>query len=353
MITFRQIFDSYTMCRKNKRNTINQLRFEVNAEQNLLALQSELNDRTYRPRRSICFVVNKPKLREIFAADFRDRIVHHLLVSHLELMAEPIFIHDSYACRKGKGTHAAVKRLQSFMRSITENNSKMAYCLQLDVRAFFFSINKGILFKIVEKYIRNADMMWIARAVIFNDCTRNAIIKKGRSLLKYIPSHKTLFGQASNKGLPIGNLTSQFFANLYLNQLDQFIKHTLKCRYYLRYMDDLLILHRDKRMLENWTEDISDFLRDKLDLFLNESKTIMRPVSDGVDYLGYIVRPFYILVRRRVVSNIKSRLYSGTLDKKAYASYMGHFKHANTYNLRQHINQSIMDRYRAKGACNG
>ncbi len=341
MITFRQIFDSYSMCRKNKRNTINQLQFEINAEQNLLTLQSELNNKTYHPRKSICFVVNKPKLREIFAADFKDRIVHHLLVRHLELKTEPIFIYDSYACRKGKGTHVAVKRLQSFMRSITENNLKKAYCLQLDVKSFFLSINKDILFRLIKKRTQAADMMWIAKVVLFNDCTKNVTIR-GKNLFKYIPSHKTLFKQPKNKGLPIGNLTSQFFANLYLNELDQFIKHVLKCKYYLRYMDDLLFLHPDIRTLKMWIKNVSGFLKEKLDLSLNDNKTIIKPISSGVDYLGYIVRPFYILVRRRVVNNIKSKIYSRELNSKAYVSYMGHFKHANAYRLQKYIKKIII-----------
>lgn len=164
---------------------------------------------------------------------------------------------------------------------------------------------------------------------------------KGRNLLKYIPEHKTLFKQTKNNGLPIGNLTSQFFANLYLNELDQFIKHSLKCRYYLRYTDDFIILHQDKGRLERWMEDISVFLKEKLDLDLNIKKTTIRPISNGIDYLGYIVRPFYILVRRRVVNNLKAKIYTRTLSKESYMSYLGHFKHANAHRLQRHIEMII------------
>jgi len=343
MFTYKQLFNCYLKCRKNKRNTINQLSFEVNAEQNLLRLEEDLNSQTYQPARSICFVVDKPKLREIFAADFRDRIVHHVLVEHLESIAEPKFIYDSYACRKGKGTHRAVKRLQSFTRSITENNYRKAYFLQLDIRSFFFSINKNILFDLVKKYTQDKDMLWLTKVIIYNDCTKNAVIKNDIGLFKSIPAHKTLFGQDKNKGLPIGNLSSQFFANLYLNELDQVVKHTLKCKYYLRYMDDLLILHQDRKVLEKWANDIEVFVKEKLDLALNKNKTAIRPISNGIDYLGYIVRPFYILVRRRVVNSLKSRIKAGTLDKKAYASYLGHLKHANAYRLGQHIETIIKE----------
>ncbi len=341
MFTFNQLYYCYLKCRKNKRNTINQLAFEVNAEQNLLRLEEELNNRTYLPARSICFVVDRPKLREIFAADFRDRVVHHVLVDHLEPIAEPKFIYDSYACRKNKGTHGAVKRLQGFTRSVTENNSKRAYCLQLDVRSFFVTINKDILFDLVMKYTKDPDMIWLATVVIYNDCTENCKMTKGKDLIKHIPEHKTLFKQTKNKGLPIGNLTSQFFANMYLNELDQFVKHTLRCRYYVRYSDDFLILHREKDRLEKWKKEVGLFLKDKLDLALNTHKTTIQPASNGIDYLGYIVRPFYILVRRRVVNNLKKKILNGTLNKQSYVSYMGHFKHANAYKLKQHIKTMI------------
>ena len=344
MFTYKQLYDCYLKCRKNKRNTLNQLRFEINAEQNLLRLQDELNSKTYQPGQSICFVVDRPKLREVFAADFRDRIVHHALVQHLELTAEPKFIYDSYACRKNKGTHAAVKRLQYFTRSTTENNPRRAYCLQLDVKSFFVTMNKDILFSLVKKYTKNEDMTWLAKVIIYNDCTKDCKMTKGKDLLKYIPDHKTLFKQSKNKGLPIGNLTSQFFANIYLNELDQFAKHTLKCRYYMRYADDVLILHYDKNQIKKWANEIGAFLKNKLGLELNTKKTIIRPVSDGIDYLGYIVRPFYILVRRRVVNNLKQKLYDGNLNRQSYVSYLGHFKHANAYRLKQRIRAMIVER---------
>jgi len=341
MFTFNQLYYCYLKCRKNKRNTINQLAFEVNAEQNLLRLEEELNNRTYLPARSICFVVDRPKLREIFAADFRDRVVHHVLVDHLEPIAEPKFIYDSYACRKNKGTHGAVKKLQGFTRSVTENNSKRAYCLQLDVRSFFVTINKDILFDLVMKYTKDPDMIWLSTVVIYNDCTENCKMTKGKDLIKHIPEHKTLFKQTKNKGLPIGNLTSQFFANMYLNELDQFVKHTLRCRYYVRYSDDFLILHREKDRLEKWKKEVDLFLKDKLDLALNTHKTTIQPISNGIDYLGYIVRPFYILIRRRVINNLKKKILNGTLNKQSYVSYLGHFKHANAYKLKQHIKTMI------------
>jgi RNA-directed DNA polymerase len=343
MFTYQQLYRNYISCRKNKRNTINQLAFEINAEQNLLRLEEELNDKTYKPARSICFVVDKPKLREIFAADFRDRVVHHVLVEHLEAIAEPKFIHDSYACRKNKGTHAAVKRLQKFTRSVTRNNSRRAYCLQLDVRSFFVTINKDILFGLVKKYTKDPDMLWLAKIVTYNDCTDNCRLTRGKNLLKHVPEHKTLFGQDKNKGLPIGNLTSQFFANMYLNELDQFVKHSLGCKYYMRYSDDALILHHDEAQLDTWKEEIGRFLNTELDLDIHEKKTTINPIANGIDYLGYIVRPFYILVRRRVVNHLKQKIFDHVITKESLMSYLGHFKHANAYGLTHKMEGCLND----------
>ena len=191
LFSFENLHRQYLKCRRNKRNTANALAFEVRQEENLLDLKAALENRTYAPARSVCFVTQRPKLREIFAADFRDRVVHHVLVDFLESIWEPIFIHDSYACRTGKGVHAGVKRLQTFLRQVTANGT----------------------------------------------CTADYVMKWDSALFGWLPPHKTLFACPPGKGLPIGNLNSQFFANVYLNALDQFVKHELKCRHYLRYCD--------------------------------------------------------------------------------------------------------------------
>ena len=245
IFSLENIHRQYLHCRRNKRNTINALRFEYNLEENLVRLQEELESQTYAPSRSVCFVLKQPKLREIFAADFRDRVVHHVLVNYMEKVWEPIFIYDSYACRKGKGTHRAVKRLQSFMRKVSRNGSRRAYFIHLDIRGFFLHINKEVLYQIIAKWIRDEKVLWLARTVIFHDCTKSFVLKGERSLLQKIPPHKTLFGTENKRGLPIGNLASQFFSNVYLNELDQFVKHHLKARYYVRYSDDFVLLHEE------------------------------------------------------------------------------------------------------------
>ena len=354
MFSFENVYRQYLQCRKSKRNTLNALRFEAHQEKNLLALKEELDARTYHPSRSVCFVSTRPKLREIFAADFKDRIVHHILVDHLERIFEPIFIHDSYACRKGKGVHKGVLRLRHFIQEVTVNGTCPAYYIQLDIKNYFMSIDKEILFSLLARKIRDEAALWLTRLLVFHDCTDNYVLRGEAGLLKSIPSHKTLFHAPKSKGLPIGNLNSQFFANVYLNGLDQFVKHHLKCRYYLRYCDDFVLLSRVRDDLLIWRERIEAYLKEELQLELNRNRQRLQPVSNGIDFLGYIVRGNYLLVRRRVVNNLRTKLrdYEALLvkDGRFYrryrfdeaildslaatlSSYLGHFKMADTYSL--------------------
>jgi len=362
LFSYENIYRQYLKCRRHKRGTINALKFEINCEENLLDLKRQLNEKTYYPSRSVCFMVVKPKAREIFAADFRDRIVHHILVSYLERIWEPKFIFDSYACRKNKGIHRGVKRLQDFIRKVTKNGSRKAYFLKLDIENFFMSIDKDTLYSLIAEKVRDERVIWLAKVLIYHDCTKDYFLKGDRGYLKKITPHKSLFYAEVGKGLPIGNLTSQFFANVYLNQLDQFIKHHLKCRYYLRYCDDFVMLSEERDRLLKWRDGIEEFLKYRLKLRLNHKRQSLQTVSNGIDFLGYIVRRNYILVRRRVVNNLKSKLeayerklirnnppyqkvtYDYQILEKLRAtlsSYFGHFKWANSYRLKM----SLVERY--------
>ena len=362
LFSFENIYKKYLKCRKNKRNTVNALKFEINCEENLVDLKEELDAGSYCPSRSVCFMATKPKLREIFAADFRDRIVHHILVDYLERIWEPKFIFDSYACRKKKGTHLGVKRLQGFLRKVTRNRSRRAFYLQLDIENYFMSIDKDILYGIIADKVRDESVLWLAKILLYHDCTKNYILKGDRGYLKKIAPRKSLFYTEGRKGLPIGNLTSQFFANVYLNELDQFVKHRLKCRYYLRYCDDFVMLSEERENLIEWKDEIERFLAERLRLRLNGKRQSFQPVSNGINFLGYIIRPDYLLVRRRVVNNMKTRLeqfrkklicekngrrsvkYDYALLERlraVIASYFGHLKWANTYHLRR----TVLNRY--------
>jgi len=352
-LSLENLYRQYYRCRRNKRNTSNALRFEADQERNLIRLREHLLKRTYRPGRSVCFFTTRPKLREIFAADFRDRVVHHLLVDYLERIWEPIFIHDSYACRPGKGVHRGVARLQQFLRQATANGTRRAWFLQLDIRNYFMSMDREILFRLLAARLRDETALWLTRVLVFHDCTSNYLMRGRPDLLAQIPAQKTLFGAGPGKGMPIGNLNSQFFANVYLNGLDQFVKHELRCRQYLRYCDDFVLLAESPEQLGDWRDRIESFLRETLSLELNPRQRLA-PVANGVDFLGYIVRRDYLLVRRRVVHHLQERLRAfeqqlvspvegglryafdrSVLDELAavLASYLGHFKIAAAWRL--------------------
>lgn len=367
IFNFQNLYKAYLDCRRHKRKTYHAAKFEINFESELLKLEEELQNHTYKPGRSICFVVEEPTLREVFAATFRDRVVHHLLYNFLEQVFEPIFIAQSCACRKDKGIHQSLNDLQKYLRKVTKNHRRKAYYLHLDIKGFFMSLNKEILFKLISQHVKNSELIWLTKLIIFNDPIKNFTSKGNRSLFDKIPPHKSLFHVPENQGLPIGNLTSQFFANVYLNELDQFAKHNLKVKYYLRYVDDFLLLSEDKNQLKEWRNKIIPFLKEHLQLELNLQKQIFQTTDKGIDWLGYIIKPNHILVRRRIVKNLKRKLfqYNQTLEKYSQKtehgqlffpifandppleliekmlatvnSYFGHFKHANTFNLRKHL----------------
>jgi len=355
VFSFQNLLKAYYQCRRRKRKTINAAKFELNFESRLLKLEQELKNKTYRPGRSICFVIIDPKPREVFAADFCDRIVHHLLIGCLEPFWEKKFIHHSYSCRKKKGAHLAIKDLKKFTRIASANFSKPAYYLQVDIAGFFMSLKKDILFKMLAKHLKNPQMLWLAEQIINYDPTKNYYYKGDPKLHNLIPPNKSLFKVPAGQGLPIGNLTSQFFANVYLNELDRFIKHELKIKYYLRYVDDLLIIHENPAQLKYWRKQINQFLNDKLKLELHPQKTILQSIYKGINFVGFIVKPRHTLIRRRIVGNLKRKLwqfnhsaipqnnevFTERLQKilAVVNSYFGQFKPANTFNLKISIYQ--------------
>ena len=355
IFSFENIYSAYIKCRRRKRNTANALKFELNLEENLIDLQEQLVNRSYRPGRSILFAAKKPKLREIFAADFKDRVVHHILVRELEKIWEPRFISDSYACRKGKGIHSAAMRTQKFIRQVSSNGTRRAYYIKLDIRSFFNTLNKDILFEIISKKLKDSQLLWLIKSILYHDCTKNYLPRDREGLLKKVPLHKSLFSQDPNTGLPIGNLTSQFFANVYLDRLDQYIKRELKCRQYLRYADDFVLLSTSQEQLKEWMAKIEEFINRSLSLELNSRKIGPASISNGIDFLGYVIHHNHILVRRRVINNLKERLswfggkltsfygsdyirfrYDYDLLDQLFCclnSYLGHFRWANSYRL--------------------
>ncbi len=355
IFNYQKLYRAYLDCRKNKRGTVNAIKFELDLERNLFQLLKELTAKTYVPGRSICFVVENPTIREIFAADFRDRIVHHLLVNELIKIGESLFSFESFACRKEKGTHRAIGRLKAHIRSATENFRHDVWYMQLDVAGFFMSIDHRILYDILEKEVNKQnksfqwkeDILWLIKQIIFHKPTDNYVKKGNPELFKLVPARKSLFHSSLNKGLPIGNYSSQFFANFYMNELDQFIKRELGIEHYVRYVDDFILIHEYKNELKRLKKEIETFLEEKLDLKLHNEKTKLQSVKTGIDFLGYFIKPNYVLVRRRVVKKMKEKLHdaarlpmhSSDLPSilATVNSYLGHFRHSASFNLRNNI----------------
>lgn len=354
LFSYPQVYQAYKNCRRTKRNSLRALAFEWNHEEFLLKLVDELRAGHYKPGTSICFYIRKPKCREIFAAQFRDRIVHHLIYKHISPVWERIFIHHSYACRPEKGTHEAAQALQKFLRMATANGKHRAYYLKMDIKNFFMSIDREALFRMLSPKCIQGALKELLSVVVFHNPTKNYLMQDRECLRTMLPKQKSLFYARPGCGLPIGNLTSQFFANVYLNALDQYIKHHIKARFYIRYMDDYVLVHHDPKVLHEWKDQITRFLQDELKLSVNNNATHIAPVSGGVDFSGFIIRHNYKLVRRRVVGNVKAKLrrFEGQLvrqrrDAIIYRfdqnvldaclsmvnSYLGHFRHAKTHRL--------------------
>ncbi|MFH0702795.1 MAG: RNA-directed DNA polymerase [bacterium] len=348
-ITLLSLFNAYFDCRRHKRNTLNALDFEFDFERKILELYNDLKNKTYSIGSNICFVITDPKPREVWAADFRDRIVHHLVYNAVKDRFHNRFIRDTFSCIPERGTLAACKRLNHFTRSITQNYTKKAYYLKADISNFFLSIDKNILFQELKRYVHEEWLLNLLHQIIFHDPRFNVIIKSKPELFKVLPTHKSLWNTPNHKGLPIGNLTSQFFSNVYLNILDQYVKHGLKCKYYCRYVDDFVILHEYPKQLNEWYDAIDNFLQTRLKQKLHPHKKAVNTIFSGIDFVGYAVKPNRIYIRQRtikrafkVVSRWKnnSDKFNQSFLKRMRAtinSYLGMLQNVNGYNLRKSI----------------
>lgn len=342
-VTVSELFQAYFDCRKTKRNTWNALAFEERMERNLMDLYYELHSGQYQPGKSMCFVVTKPKVREVWAADFRDRVVHHLLYNRVCDRFYRRFIHDSFACIPGKGALAAVTRLEAMSRSASQNYQVPTWFLKIDVANFFVSINKGILDGLLAQRITEPWWMELCRRVLHHDPTQNVRVRSSDLLMARVPAHKSLFNSHGN-GLPIGNLSSQFFANVYLDPMDQFAKHHLKLRWMARYVDDVVVLGHDPSLLHASAIELDQHIRQRLALRLHPNKTEINRIELGVNFLGYVVRPHARYVRRSTIRNAHNKLawlHNHDADKdtvRATAnSYYGLMRHAKSYRERQRM----------------
>jgi len=277
---------AYRKARKGKRTRKPVAAFEFDRERNLTELQAELRQKTYRPGPYDSFIIHEPKRRLISAAPFRDRVVHHALCNVIEPIFERRFIFDSYANRVGKGTHRALDRCTHFAR-------RYRYVLPCDVRQFFPSIDLAILRGILARCLADPDVMWLVDRILESGV---GVLSEEYEMAWF--RGDDLLAAARPRGLPIGNLTSQFWANCYLNALDQFIKRELKCPAYLRFVDDMLFFADDKRPLWEWRAAAVEFLAG-LRVTIHENRAQPRPVTEGVPFLGFTVYPDHRRLRRR------------------------------------------------------
>lgn len=321
LTSIENLFQAWSEFKKGKRKRADLQVFERNLEDNLFELHQSLKNRTYKHGDYQSFYVQDPKQRHIHKASIQDRIVHHLLYKYLYEIFDKTFIYDSYSCRINKGTHRGVLRLEKFTRKVSKNYTGSCFGLKLDIKKFFASVNHKILMNLLHSKITDEDILWLLTQVIYS------------------------FNTEKEKGIPLGNLTSQIFANIYLNELDQFVKHKLKVKYYIRYADDFVILDTDKNKLNHqYTSIIVGFLKDTLELELHPKKIIFRKLTWGIDFLGYIVLPHYMLPRtktkKRIFKKLKEKINSEIFEQ-SLQSYLGYFKHAGSFEITQKLKNEI------------
>lgn len=315
------IFHAYFDARKHKRNTESQLAFEMNLESNLVALYEEIKNRTYTPSPAVCFLVHYPVKREIFASQFRDRVIHHLLFNYIAPVFERQMIYDSYSCRKGKGTLFGVERMEHHIRSCTDNYRYTAWILKLDLKGYFMSIDKEILYGLVMQTLETywqlypdknpawqetvSTVRFLLHTIIFKDPTKNCEIRGDRKGWDDLPPSKSLLKSPPGVGLPIGDLTSQLFSNIYLNELDHFVKRTLRCKHYGRYVDDFFIIHTSKTYLKEQITVLRDFLCERLHLTLHPNKIVLQQHTHGVPFLGTCLKPYRNYAVKRTMGALR------------------------------------------------
>lgn len=263
-----------------------------------------------------------PKLRHIHKATVADRVVHYLLYKFLYGLYDKTFIYDSYSCRLNKGTHKAVERLVYFTRKISRNYTQSCWVLKLDIKKFFANVDHQSLLELLQTKIKNKDIIWLLSQVI----------------------HSFKSDQGEGKGIHLGNLTSQVFANIYMNELDQFIKQYLRIKYYIRYADDFVILVANKKQFDLYINLIKEFLMQQLKLELHPKKVIIRKLDWGIDFLGYVVLPHCILPRTKTKKRIFTKLETRITDEnfnQSLQSYLGYLGHANSFKLTQKLKNQI------------
>lgn len=338
IVDFENLFVAFRKALKGKTRSANVAEFARAQEVNLLQLQRDLMDKTYAPGGYRTFMIYEKKPRMISAAPFRDRVVHHALCNIVEPIFERSFIFESYANRKGKGTHRAVKRCQRFAQT-----NRLA--LKCDIKKYFPSMDHEILKSVIRSKIKDADVLWLCDIIIDNSNPQQKV-------MDYFPGDSLFTPFERRKGLPIGNQTSQFFANVYLNGFDHFVKENLRCKYYLRYVDDFVVLANTKQELWVVRDAISRYLEQRR-LKLHPDKVHVFPVTCGIPFLGYRIFPERIRIDASNVVRFRRRMK--TLQRQyahkqisfetirlSIAGWLGHAVHADSYRLRQDLFRDLV-----------
>lgn len=329
------IFQAWDEFIEGKKKKIDVVAFTRFLEDNLFDLQQSLKEKTYRHGSYKSFYIRDPKVRHISKACVKDRVVHHLVSSMLEKIFDPTFYVHSYSCRREKGAHKAIETFIKLSKKASKNNTGSLFVLKCDIKKFFASVDHEVLLKQLTNKIRDEDFLCLLRDIIYSF------------------NSEVAENSGTPKGMPIGNLTSQLFANIYLDPFDQFMKQELKVKYYIRYADDFVILSESKGYLVELVEKIRKFLNSNLKLSLHPHKVEIRDYYLGIDFLGYVVFPNFVLPRtktkRRIFRKIhkKMQLYkinkiSGESLNQSIQSYLGYLGHANTYKLTQQLKNRIL-----------
>ncbi len=328
IISLENLLLAWKNFKKEKSNKKDVLIFERNLMQNLLELHSDLKTKNYRHSGYQAFKISDPKPRDIHKALVRDRVLHHALYQKMYFFFDSKFISDSYSCRKWKGTHKSMNKFRSYFYKVSQNNTQPCWVLKCDIKKFFANIDHEILKNILAKHIQDKDILWLLENVIDSFYTKPTGQTCGVNSIYAMAEMK--------KGLPLGNLTSQLLVNIYMNEFDQFVKHKLKVKYYIRYADDFVILQNNKIELESILERMKEFLENDLKLTMHPDKVFIKTIFSGVDFLGWVHFPKHRVLRtstkKRMFRNIKESQKPNTLT-----SYFGMLSHGDTFKIREEI----------------
>jgi RNA-directed DNA polymerase len=358
-------FSAYETMKRWKSNKHTLIAFDINNEKEILQLYDELIHEKYHTNPYTCFLIHDPVPREIFAPHIRDRIVHHFIYKQINPILESLFLDKSYACRKEKWTHYAIQHIKKMIRSVSDNHTQEARIIKCDIFSYFMSINKNILSSLVKTILDNnkdnlkyplAWLINIIQTIIMDDPTLHYHRIGNNEQRDDFPKHKSLFASKSGTGLPLWNLTSQLFANIYLHELDIFVMQTLGIKHYGRYMDDFVLMHTDKAYLQNCIKQIECFLYERLQLQLHPNKRYFQPAKHGVTFCWVQIRPYHIFPRKRTIGRRKKKNNEWKSHppesykeweqfRSTCNSYLGMMKHRSTYRLRKHI-VSLLPVYR-------